>query len=405
MEVNDRNVTKKITGEAGMKRQRNSRKYAGIVLVAMALVLSVFFQQVLAAEPINVGFTTDFSGSAATLTMQEAPVVEMVVKQINAAGGIKGRQINLVVQDNASDPAKAVGNAKMFKEQYKCKVIIAGVTSSVCAALKTWAERNQIPVIAIDPASDKLWVQRGKSWFFRTEDPIFLSVEAALARLKKLGHTRIAFEGSTLAWGTDTLAMIKEKAPQYGIKVVSEALVEPKAKDLTIQTKKLKDSGANAVFCADYEAETAGLAKAMNSLGWRPYVIHISAANLTSATKLGSPELFNGWETLQAADISKPLARKIFSQVKTYTGKPVDEDKKVLRAYDAINLLTEALEASGKPDDPTAIRDAFYKLPNYERAPGKKGGRGGFIVGKNHLVDLDDEIIYSVRGGKLAPAK
>jgi branched-chain amino acid transport system substrate-binding protein len=388
-----------------MKKQRNSWTYVVTTLAAAALVLCVFAMPAVAAEPINVGFTTDFSGTAATLTMQEAPVVEMVVKEINASGGIKGRPINLITQDNASDPAKAVGNAKMFKEQYNCKVIIAGVTSSVCLALKTWAERNHVPVIAIDPASDRLLVKSGKSWFFRAEDPIFLSVEAALARLKKLGHTKIAFEGSTLAWGTDTLAMIKEKAPAYGIKIVGEVLVEPKTKDLTIQAKKLKDSGAQAVFCADYEAETAGLAKAMNSIGWKPYVVHVSAANLNSATSLASHDLFNGWETLQAADITKPLARKVFDKVKAYTRKNVDEDKKVLRAYDAISLLGEALKASGNPNDPTAIRDAFYKLPNYERATGKKGGKGGFVEGKNHLVDLNDEIIYTVKGGKLAVAK
>lgn len=386
-------------------KQHSSRMHAVMMLAAGALFLVFSFHPAFAAQPINVGFTTDFSGPAATLTMQEAPVVEMVVKEINAAGGIKGRPINLITQDNGSDPAKALGNAKMFKEQYKCKVIIAGVTSSVCLALKNWADQNRIPIIAIDPASDKLLVKSGKAWFFRTEDPIFLSVEAALARLKKLGHTTIAFEGSTLAWGTDTLKMIKEKAPAYGIKVVSEVQVEPKAKDLTLQAKRLKDSGAKAVFCADYEAETAGLAKAMNSIGWKPYVIHVSAANLTSATKLGSPDMFNGWETLQAADISKPLARKVFERVKAYTGKPVDEDKKVLRAYDAISLLAEALKASGNPDDSTAIREAFYKLPKYERATGKAGGKGGFVVGKNHLVDLDDEIIYTVKGGKLTPAK
>lgn len=387
-----------------MRKPGSMKKVIAVLFTVVAMV-AVSIIPALAVEPINVGFTTDFSGPAATLTMQEAPTVEMVVKEINAAGGIKGRPINLITQDNGSDPAKALGNVKMFKEKYNCKVIIAGVTSSVCLALKTWGEKNQIPIIAIDPASDRLLVKSGKAWFFRAEDPIFLSVEAALVRMKKLGHTKIGFSGSTLAWGTDTLAMIKEKAPAYGIKVVSEVQVEPKAKDLTIQAKKLKDSGVKAVFCADYEAETAGLAKAMNSIGWKPYVIHVSAANVTSAVKLGSPELFNGWETLMAADTTKPLVRKIYDRVRAYTGKPVDEDKKVLRAYDAISLLVEALKASGNPDNPTAIRDAFYKLPNYERATGKKGGKGGFVVGKNHLVDLDDEIIYTVKDGKLVVAK
>ena len=391
--------------EVGMKANRFSKGRAGMMLTVFTSLLMSSFMPALAAEPINIGFTTDFSGLDASMAMQEAPVVEMVVKKINAAGGINGRQINLITQDNASDPAKVIGIAKMFKEKYKCKVIIAGPTSSVCIALKNWADQNHVPVIAIDPQSDKLWVKSGKSWFFRSETPASPRVEAILARLKKLGHTKVAFEGTTLAWGTDTLASLKARAPSFGITIVSEVLVEPKSKDLSIQAKKLKDSGAQAVICVDYDAETAGLARAMSAIGWKPYVIHTSMANLTASMGLIPAEMFNGWETLQAADISKPLARKVFERVKAYTGKPVDEDKKVLRAYDAISLLVEALKASGSPDDSAAIRDAFYKLPNYERATGKAGGKGGFVVGKNHLVDLDDEIIYTVKGGKLTPAK
>ena len=388
-----------------MKKQSKAGRYVRTICTILVLSLLFTSQLALAAEPINIGFTTDFSGPTATLTMVEAPVVEMVVKEVNAAGGINGRPINLITQDNASDPAKAVGNAKMFKEKYNAKAIIAGVTSSVNIALKAWAEKNHVSVIAFDPQSDKLWDKKGKSWFFRSASPASQLVEASLARLKKLGYTKVAFEGTTLAWGTDTLATIKEKAPEYGITIVGSTLAEPKTKDLSIQAKQLKESGAQALICSDYEAETVVFARALKAIGWKPFIIHTSAANVNASMSLSSPDMYEGWETVTIADSAKPLVQKVWSKAEAYTGKKIDHDEKAIRTYDAISLLVEALKKSGNPNDATAIRDAYYKLDNYERALGQKGGKGGFAVGRNHLLTAEGVIIYALKGGKMVPAK
>ncbi|TWJ14008.1 ABC transporter substrate-binding protein [Geobacter argillaceus] len=376
-----------------------------ILLSAAFLVFFCSAALLFAAEPISIGFTADFSGSNAASGMQASPVVELVVKQINASGGINGRPINLVALDNGSDSAKATGNLILFKDKYRCKAVIANSTSGVAMVLKAWAEKNHIPVIAVNPQSDKLWVKSGKAWFFRVETPASPRVDAVLAKVKKLGYTKIAFEGSTLAWGTDTLATLKEKAPAYGMKLVSEVLVEPKTKDLTIQAKKLKDSGAQAVICAEYDAETVGLARAMKNIGWNPYVIHTSAANLMNALALADPAMMAGWETIQQIDPHKPQVQNTWSKTKEYTGKAPLENEEGPRAMDGINLLVSALKLSGNSDNSTAIRDAFYKIKDYERVLGKAGGKGGFTEGKNHLLDVQDLVIYTVKGGKLLPAK
>jgi len=388
-----------------MTRKCNGSAYAGTILAAAILFLTISFQPTFAAEPINIGLTTDFSGMASTYAVQEAPVIEWVVKEVNAAGGINGRPINLIIQDNGSDPAKAVGNVKMFKEQYHCKAIIMGVTSTVGVALKAWGEKNHLPIITMDSASDRLWDKTGESWFFRTEVPTSLRILAALDRMKKLGYTKVAFEGSTLAWGTDALTVVKERASDYGITLVAVSLIEPKTKDLTIQAKQLKDSGAQAVICAEYEAEGGVFARAMKQIEWNPYVFHVSAANYVNTLEMYPPELFEGWETVMTIDRTKPLVRKIWEKTKAYTGKNPIEDEKCPRSYDAINLLIEALKASGNPEDSTAIRDAFYKLSNYERATGKQGGKGGFGVGRNHLLDISDLVSYTTKAGKLVPVK
>ena len=270
-------------------------------------------------------------------------------------------------------------------------------------ALKSWADKNQVPIVAIDGGSDKLWVKGGKSWLLRTEVPASLRIHAGLARMKKLGITKVAFEGSTLAWGTDSLAVLKEKAPEYGIKIVTEILVEPKTKDLSIQAMQLKNSGAQALVCAEYEAESGVLARAMHSIDWKPYVFHVSAANYANTLVMYPPELFEGWETNETIDITNPLVQMVWEKTRAYTGKDPIEDEKCPRTWDAIHLLLAAVKMSGNPEDSTAIRDALYKNTDYERAIGKKGVKGGFTVGKNHLLDVDDIVPYVTKAGKLVP--
>jgi len=378
-----------------------------LLAIAIGLICVPIFagaQAKAAGKEINIGFTTDFSGVTASFGIQESPVVEMIIKDLNAAGGINGRPVKLFVQDNAADPAKTVGNLKMFRELNKCVAIIQGVTSSTGIAAKAWAEQNKVPIIAPDPASDQLIQREGKSWWFRTEVPIHIRMITALPRLKALGYDKVAFEGSTLAWGTDCLKILKEYAPKYGVTVVGEVLCEPKTKDLTIQAMRLRDTGAQAIVCAEYEAEGGVWARALKSIGWKPYVFHGSATVFFSTLQTNPPELFEDWEVAQQIDLTKPLVRQIWDKYQAYTGKRY-EDEKGPRTWDATNLLLEAIKASGNPDDSEAIREGFYKIKNYYAAVGPKGFIGSFEIGKNHLITEKDMVMYVTKGGKFVLVK
>jgi len=390
-----------------MKKSCKLGMYLKTVIVVFALLFFAFMQPAVAAEPINVGFTTDFSGATANIGISQSKIVEMVIKKVNASGGIKGRPINLIIQDNGSDPSKAIGNAKMFKDQYKAKIMLVDVTSSVVMALKGWAESNKIPMVCASPQSDKITVLNQKAWVFRTCAPAALNIQAVLERVKQLGYKKVAFEGTTLAWGTDTLGTIKEHAKEYGIELVNTTLIEPKTKDLSIQAKAMKASGAQAVICCEYEAETAALARAFAAIDWKPYVMHTSAANLNSTLPLAEAVLFEGWEVVTIADPTKPLVQKIWKDAKAFAkGTRIDEDEKALRAYDAVSTMVEALKASKNVDDADANREAFYNIDkNYERATGKKGSKGGFTTAQNHLLTVKDVNVFVVNKGKFGPAK
>jgi branched-chain amino acid transport system substrate-binding protein len=373
-----------------------------IVSALTALFCFPFFATAIAEKPIKIGVSFDFSGVTAQFGVIEIPAVKMVVEELNKAGGIDGRPIELFILDNGADPAKILANLKLFKQKHKCVAMFTGVTSTVNLAAVKWLEQNKIPSISPDPMSDRLWKREGKAWFFRTQIPNLLAVERCLNRAKELGHTKVAFEGSTLAWSTDAFSALKKLAPNYGIDFVGEVLCEPKSKDLTIQAKNLRDTGATAVIMAEYEAELGVWARALKNIGWKPYLISLSGANLYTSINLYSPELFEGWETIQLIDTEKPLVKEVWDKYEAYSGKSY-RDEKVPRTWDAIQLLIEAIKLSGNPDSSAAIRDGFYKIKDFPIAVGGKTTKGSFEIGRNHLLKVEDIPVYVVKSGEFVP--
>jgi len=388
-----------------MKNLRNLGMYVKAVLVVIVLPF-LFVQSALAAEPINVCYTTDFSSVDANLGIVAMKTVEMVVKDVNAAGGIKGRPIKLIVMDNKSDASMAMGNAKMFKDQYNCKIMYLEAQSSTAIALKPFGEKNKMLMISAYPQSDRLRVMNAKSWYFRTNSPSSLNVTAAMMRLKKLGFKKIAFEGNTLAWGTDALSTVKDLAPKYGLDLVNITQVEPKTKDLSIQVKKMKDSGAEAVLSVEYDAETAVLARAMAAIDWKPYYIHSTQATFASGLAMSDPKLFEGWNVISMCNPSKPEVQNVWKRVKAYAPDTrIDEDEKTIRAYESIAYLIAALKIAKNVDDGESIRDAMYNVDkNYKWTLGNIDSKGPFTTAQNHLLKAEDLVILTVRNGKMVAA-
>jgi branched-chain amino acid transport system substrate-binding protein len=346
-----------------------------------------------------VGMSTDMSGVTANNGIIEGPTAEMVVAAVNEAGGINGRPVKIKVTDNGADPTKMTGQLKMFRDRDKCVAALTGTTTTVTMAAKAWAEQVHIPIVAPDAMSDVLNVPKVKSWLFRTNAPNSVVISSGLLKAKTMGHKKVAFIGTTLTWGTDALASVKALAPNYGLQFVGSELLEVGSKDATIQVRKLQRSGAEALIQLDYAAEIGVWARALQQVGWNPTVITYDA-ELTMALTMYPAELFEGWGVVAMIDPNKPLLSKVWDNFSKFSGKE-SRTVQIGRAYDAANLLMEALKLSSDPDKPETIRDAFYKV----KAPlalGREGSTGSFEIGRNYTLRPEDMVIFTVRSGKFA---
>jgi branched-chain amino acid transport system substrate-binding protein len=386
------------------KEGKMEKKVFGSVIVScfvcMLLIATgsdVCFAKEESKKAIEIGMTTDMSGPTANNGLMEAKTAEMAVAAINAAGGIKGRPINFRFTDNGADPTKIVGQLKMFKDRDKCVAAITGTTTTVTMAAKAWAEQNRIPIIAPDAMSDVLDVPKVKSWVFRTNAANSVVIGAALLKIKGLGHKKVGLISTTQTWGTDALATMKAVAPNYGLQFVGAELLEVQSKDATIQVRKLRNSGAEALVQLDYAAEIGVWARALQQVDWHPYVVSYDA-EITMSLKMYPAELFEGWGVVGMMDPTKPLMRKVWDDYEKYSGKKSDTVQ-IGRAYDAANVLLEAIKISENPDKSESIRDAFYKVQT-PLVLGRKGSMGGFEIGRNYTLKPEDMVIFTVRSGK-----
>jgi branched-chain amino acid transport system substrate-binding protein len=374
------------------------------LLAAVGLIFSNFFgniPKVAAAEakPIKIGVSQDFSGVTAQEGLQEYPAFEMAIKEINDAGGVNGRPIELFKLDNSGDPSKTIGTLKVLKERDECVAVYYGINSVGGIAAKAWADQNHIPIISAAPISDKMIQKEGKAWFFRTEGTNTEVAKAFLLEAKKMGFKKIGLEITTQAFGTDLESVIKRYYRDYGLELVGSVECEPGSKDLTIQATRLKRMGPEVVINQNYPADQVVWARAIKTIGWEPKSMGI-ALIIQICMGLSPAELYDGWIVTMPYDKTKPSARTVWDKYAAYTGKRLETDL-TIRGYDVARILCEAIRLGGNPDNPEAIRDGFYKIKNFPILVGSLDSTCNFEIGRNYVLSAKDYVAGIVKEGEI----
>jgi branched-chain amino acid transport system substrate-binding protein len=211
----------------------------------LAVVLFSLVGPATAGETVKVGALLAVSGPASFLGTPEARTLEMLVEKANAAGGINGIKIELLIKDTGGSPEKAVSLAKQLIEENQVFAIIGPSTSGESMQVKQLAEESG--TLLLSCAAAEVIVQPVAKWVFKSPQSDSHAVIRIFERIKQLRLTKIGVLTSNTGFGKAGKAQLEKLAPAYGLTVVASEVYDKAATDLTAEVTKMKASGAQAL--------------------------------------------------------------------------------------------------------------------------------------------------------------
>ena len=237
-----------------LSRRRRTLQGLAAAGVAGALPWSARAQP----KAVNVGVILPLSGGNAQFGINSRQGIELVVDEINAAGGLKGlggAKIKLVVADSTSAPATAATVAQRMISENDCCAILGAFASSLTLALQEVTERRRIPLMTMS-YSDQI-TGRGYKYVFQVTSRGSVIGKAQfnyaleLARgTSKVDKVAILFEDT--AYGTSTASGLRDAAKAAGVEIVMDEAYPIGITDVTPLTNKLRASKAEMVFPVSY---------------------------------------------------------------------------------------------------------------------------------------------------------
>lgn len=313
-------------------------------------------------KPIKVGVVLTLSGPPARAGTREKDGIELVAAKLNAAGGINGRPIQLVIQDDAADPNAAVTAFNSLASQDDIVVVIGSTIGSSTMAFAPLAKRATMPVLA--PNSTYEITHLGNDFLFRVGIPANVEVDAAAALLKKGGYKRIGLLHTNDAYGKQGADLLKAVK---GLNIVATEQVATNAADYTPQLTKIRSANPDVLVIWGGTPYPGIGIKNANQLGFDIPVISPSAASsqATIQAAAGAP-LLSKWNVQGVFDQAKPEKRQE-EGIGAFKGKfNADPDYFVAVGWDAMNILSKALQLAGKDITRESVKRGLEQVRGYE---------------------------------------
>lgn len=220
--------------------------------------------------PIKIGAVLDITGAGASLGVPERQTLEMLAAEVNAAGGIDGRQVELLIEDNQSTEDGAAKAATKLITQDKVNLLLGASRTGPSLAMRPIAESNKIPMISL-AANAK--IVEGSQWVFKTAQNDRVVIENIVDLAQEKGWKKLALVRDASAFGEGIQEMVNEVGKDAGVSVTATEKFAPDASDFTAQMIKVRGAGADATLIWGIPPAVALAQKAYKQLGINKPVI------------------------------------------------------------------------------------------------------------------------------------
>ena len=315
--------------------------FAAVVALAAAGVGPVW-----AADTIKIGTAGPMTGQYATFGEQMKNGAQMAVSDINAAGGVLGKQLELVVEDDACDPKQAVAVAN--KAASDGVVFVAGhfCSGSSIPASKVYEEED---ILQISPASTnpKLTEEGGDNVFRTCGRDDQQGTVAGNYLADNFGDKKIAILHDKTAYGKGLADETKKQLNERGIQEAMYEAYTAGEKDYTALISKLKGEGIDVIYVGGYHTEAGLMIRQAHEQGYKPQLVSGDALvtdeywKITGETGEGTLMTFSPDPRKNA--VAAPV-------VERFRAKGIEPEGYNLYTYGAIQAWAQATEKAGTTD-------------------------------------------------------
>ncbi|MEM7222448.1 MAG: ABC transporter substrate-binding protein [Pseudomonadota bacterium] len=328
------------------------RRIVGFGL-ALALALGSAAQ---AQEPIKIGFNVPLTGFAAADGTSARHGAELAVEQINGAGGVGGRPLELVIYDDQASPKEVVPLANKLIEQDGVKVGISGSYSGPTRAAAGIYQAAGIPYVSAYAVHPE--ITRAGDMVFRTS---FVGEVQGRAGAKLIGDTlgkkRVAMITLKNDFGKSLAAGFREAAPDYGIEVLDELEYSIKDRQFGPIVAKVKADNPDAIYASGYFFTAGPLVSQLRAAGITAPIVGQEGYDSQKFIEIAGPAAEGVLITTSLdRDSSDPEARAFIEAFEARAGYPAD--MVAASAHTAVKVVAAALAESGD-QDPAKLRDAI----------------------------------------------
>ena len=322
-----------------------------------------------AADPVRIGAVLSVTGPASCIGEPERNTMEMEVEKINAAGGVLGRPLELVILDDESDVNKAVLAADRLIRKERVSAILGPSISGNTLAIMPKAAAAKVPLVSC-AASEKI-VKPLNPFIFKVAPTDRLVVRRILANAKAKGYKKLAILTVSDGFGQSGREMLKEEIPAQGFELVADEVFGPKDTDMTAQLTKIKGDAPDAIICWGTNPGPAVVAKNRVQLGITTplYMSHgVASKKFIELAGDAAEGLLLAAGKITVADklpASDPQKELLAGYAKAYT----DRYKGAVstfggHGYDSVHLVAKAIADAGS-DKPADVRAALEKIKGF----------------------------------------
>jgi branched-chain amino acid transport system substrate-binding protein len=372
-------------------------------IVIAAVMAAGLSSSALAQDAYVVGVTAALTGPPASTYAPAVDAMRIYLDRVNAKGGINGKKVTLVIQDDSAEPSKAAANAKKLLTQDSVTLLIDASLSSTYAPVVAEAKSAGVPLLFASSVCPKdVYPPAAEGEFCTTAFASTYDSRGALAFIKETAKepVKIGFSAMAIPLSRGEMEFAAKQAPELGMTALGIEVIPPPTADYTPFATKIKDAGANWVFSWAPWVTQVRTFEALRRLGWSGDYIawaHLEAEGELKRIKdnrlyvIGSNAMFED---------NLPIQKEIAEAVKQAGSKYPPEQ--MTEGWIAGMVIEAALKGAGWPATAAKIQASMQNLK-----VDLKGLRGGAMewTKDNHFRTKQYYRVYRWDGSKVALVK